>query len=138
MTTADRMNLDATRATMQRYFEASHGDVSMLADDAVFRIMGTGQEHRGPEAITSMLNGLYHGAFEAEARPRNIVFGEGAAVAEFDFVGRHTGEFAGVPATGKDVNVPLCVAYDLRDGQIVEARVYFETPVFLAQVGALR
>jgi hypothetical protein len=29
-----------------------------------------------------------------------------------DFVGKHIGEFAGIPATGKDVRVPLCVVYD--------------------------
>jgi hypothetical protein len=33
--------------------------------------------------------------------------------------------------------VPLAVAYDMRDGQLTEGRVYFEVPAFLAQVGAL-
>ena len=61
---------------------------------------------------------------------------EGKAVWEADFIGRHVGEFAGVPATGKDVRVPFAVADDVRDGQIVEGRVYFEVPVFFA-VGAL-
>jgi predicted ester cyclase len=65
----------------------------------------------------------------------NTVFGEGVAVLEADFVGRPIGEFAGVPATGKDVRVPLAVVYDVRDGVIVQGRVYFETPAFLAQVG---
>lgn len=99
--------------------------------------MSTGEEHRGPEAIRAMLDYFYHQAFEADAHPRNLVVGEGTAAGEWDFVGRHTGEFAGVPATGKEVNVPLCVCYDLRDGKIVEARIYFEVPAFLAQVGAL-
>ena len=47
------------------------------------------------------------------------------------------GKFAGVPATGKEVRVPFAVHYDLADGLIVAGRVYFEVPVFLAQVGAL-
>jgi steroid delta-isomerase-like uncharacterized protein len=137
METDRRMSVDETRDVLERYFAADHEVGDVMADDAVFRIMATGEEHRGPEAIGRMLDFFYHHAFAAEARARNLVIGEGSAVGEWDFIGRHTGEFAGVPATGKDVNVPLCVAYDLRDGKIVEGRVYFETPAFLAQVGAL-
>ncbi len=84
-----------------------------------------------------MLNWFYHGAFEATAETKNTLVGEGVAAIEADFVGRHIGEFAGVPATGKDVNVPLTVWYGLRDGKIVEGRIYWETGAFLAQVGAL-
>jgi predicted ester cyclase len=51
-------------------------------------------------------------------------------------VGTHLGEFAGVPATGRQVRVPLAVAYDLEAGRITRGRVYFEIPAFLAQVTA--
>lgn len=132
-----RMSVEETRDVIERYFAADHGDVNVMADDVVFRVMATGDDHHGPEDITRMLDFFYHVAFEATARQRNLVIGEGSAVGEWDFVGRHIGEFAGVPATNREVNVPLCVAYDLRDGKIVEGRIYFETPAFLAQVGAL-
>ena len=52
-----------------------------------------------------------------------------------NLVGKHVGEFAGIPATGKDVRIPLCVNYDLEDGKIKRARVYFEMPVLLQQLG---
>jgi predicted ester cyclase len=99
--------------------------------------MATGQEHRSPEGIRAMLDYFYHGAFDATAETKNVIVGAGIAVLEADFVGRHIGEFAGVAPTGKDVRVPLVVIYDVRDDRIVEGRVYFETPAFLAQVGAL-
>ncbi len=54
---------------------------------------------------------------------------------EGDFVGKHIGEFAGIPATGKDVCVPLCVVYDLVNDQIKQGRVYFEMPALLQQLG---
>jgi steroid delta-isomerase-like uncharacterized protein len=137
MTTERGMSVAETRAVMNAYFEANHSDVSMIADDCVFRVMATGDESRGPEAIVGMINYFYSVAFEAEAERRNFIVGEGSAFLEADFVGTHTGDFAGVPATGRSVRVPLAVAYDLRDGKIVEGRVYFEIPAFLAQVGAL-
>jgi predicted ester cyclase len=54
---------------------------------------------------------------------------------EGEFVGKHIGEFAGIPATGKDVRVPLCVVYDLENDQIKRGRIYFETPALLQQLG---
>jgi steroid delta-isomerase-like uncharacterized protein len=131
------MSVEATREVLDRYFAADHDDVSMMADDVTFTIMGTGQAHVGPAAIAGMLHWFYHVAFEATAEPRNLVIGDGHAFGEWDLVGRHTGEFAGVPATGKEVRVPLAVAYDVENGRLTRGRVYFETPVFLAQVGAL-
>jgi steroid delta-isomerase-like uncharacterized protein len=135
--TIRRMSVDETRSTLSRYLASGHSDLEIMAPDVCFTVMATGQEFRGPDAIAAMLGYFYHGAFEAEAINQRLVVGEGRAVGEWDFVGRHIGEFAGVPATGKDVNVPLAVAYDLEDGRVVRGRVYFETPAFLGQVGAL-
>ncbi len=137
MSVGQRMSVDETAEVFERYASGQHSDVSTLAPDVVFRVMATGQEFRSPEGVLGMLDWFYHGAFEATATERTRIIGEGVVAAEFDFVGRHTGEFAGVPPTGKDVTVPLAVVYELGGGQIVEGRIYFETPAFLAQVGAL-
>ncbi len=131
------MSVESTRATMEAYFKSEHSDVSMMTDDVVFRVVATGQEAKGPQAVLGMLDYFYHGAFEATADLKNVIFADGQACGEWDFTGKHTGEFAGVPATGKEVHVPLCVVYDLEDDKIKAARIYFEVPAFLAQVGAM-
>ncbi len=61
------MSIESTRETMLRYFNSAHGDVSMMADDVVFTIMATGQEHHTPEGVMGMLNYFYHIAFDAIA-----------------------------------------------------------------------
>lgn len=131
------MTIESTRATLDKYFNAEHSDGSMMAADVVFTVMATGQEHHGPDAVLGMLQYFYHIAFEATASMTNMVIGEGKAITEWDFTGKHTGEFAGVPATGKEVHVPLCVAYDLENNRIKRGRIYFEIPAFLAQVGTM-
>ena len=129
------MSIEATRETMLRYFNSEHSDVRTMADDVVFTIMATGAEHRGREGVTAMLNYFYHVAFDATAENRVTLFGETNAMVEGDFVGKHIGEFAGIPPTGKDVRVPLCVVYDLDHNKIRRGRVYFEMPVLLRQLG---
>lgn len=129
------MSAETTRAVMTRYFDSEHSDASMLASDVVFTIMGTGQEHHGREGVLGMLNYFYHIAFDATATTRTLLFGEHNAMVEGDFVGKHIGEFAGIPATQKDVRVPLCVVYDLENDQIKRGRVYFEMPALMQQLG---
>ncbi len=131
------MSVESTREVMERYMSSEHTDVSDMADDVVFTIMATGQEHKGPEAILGMLNYFYRVAFDATADTLNTIYADGQCCLEAAFRGKHIGEFAGVPASGKEVNVPLCVVYKLEDDKIKRANVYFEIPAFLAQVGAM-
>lgn len=126
---------ESTRETVRKYWDSGHSDVSMMAADVVFTVMATGEESQGPEAVLGLLNYFYHGAFDARGDIRNEIIAAGKATWEGYFVGRHIGEFAGIPATGRDVNVPLCVVYDLEDDQIKRARVYLEMPVLMAQLG---
>lgn len=129
------MSIEKTREAIQRYYDSEHRDVSMMADDVVFTVMATGQENHGREGVLGMLKYFYKIAFDATAEPRVTLIGEENAVWEGEFIGKHIGEFAGIPATGKDVHVPLCVVYDLENDQIKRGRVYFEMPVLLEQLG---
>ena len=129
------MSVDSTREVITRYVESQHSDLSMMADDVVFTNMATGDEHRGPDGVSEMLQYVYHTAFDARAESRNMILADGKAVLEADFMGRHIGEFAGIPATNKEVRVPLCVVYDLENDQIKRGRVYFEIPALMQQIG---
>ena len=62
--------------------------------------------------------------------------GQGYGCLEADFVGTHTGEFDGMPATGKTVKVPMAVIYELRSGMITAGHIYFDMLVLMAQIGA--
>ena len=129
------MSVESTKEAMMRYKAADHSDTSMMADDVVFTVMATGQRHETPEGVLGMLNYFYHVAFEATAEPLTEIYGDSNAVLEAVFVGKHLGEFAGIPATGKSVRVPFCVVYDLESAKIKQGRVYFEIPALMAQLG---
>lgn len=128
------MSAERTREAMTRYWESNHRDLSMMAPDVVFTTMATGEQHRGPDGVRRMLEHVYQVAFDARAEFRTKLLGEEQAMVEGEIVGTHIGEFAGVPATGRPVRVPLCVVYDLDDGLIKQARVYLEMPTLLRQL----
>ncbi len=129
------MSIQSTQEVMQRYWDDSSTDMSMLAEDVVYTVMGTGQEARGPAGVMQLLRDFYHTAFDASADVTNTIVGDNQAVLEADFTGKHIGDFAGIAATGKEVHVPLCVVYDLQDDQIKRARIYFEIDALRQQLG---
>ncbi|MBI5301135.1 MAG: ester cyclase [Chloroflexi bacterium] len=115
-------------------FNSGRGDPKMMTGDVVFTIMATGQEHRGPAGVLGMLTYLYHIAFDAAAEIKNVVAADQHVAIEGDFIGKHVGEFAGVPATNKEVRVPLAIVYDLENDQIKCGRIYFEMPALWRQL----
>ncbi len=126
------MSVEETREVMSAYLQG-HGERT-IADDAVFTVMGTGEVARGRADIGQMLEDLYQTAFDARAELRNMVVDDGVAMAEYRFIGKHIGEFMGVPATGVMVDHPFCVAYDIENGKIVAARIYFEMEALRRQL----
>ena len=110
-------------------------DAIYVAENAVFKNMNTGDQINGRKAIADMLHYIYHVAFDAKAIVNNTVITKTHALVEASFVGNHIGEFAGIPATGKQVNVPLCVTYDLNeDGLIQNGRIYMLMDVMMQQL----
>ncbi len=129
------MSVKKTRKVMKKYFGGGHDLAELMANDVEFTIVGTGEVHQGPEAVGAMLKHIYSVAFDAKAEITNTVYGKKGASAEFNIKGKHIGEFAGIPATGKEVDVPVVVNYDVEDGKIKRGRVYMEMPVLLEQLG---
>jgi len=129
------MTLESTQHIMEKYWNSEHSDLNLLADDVVFTMMATGEETRTPQGVKGLLNYFYHVAFDAAVDSAKTIISDGHAMLEGFVVGKHIGEFAGIPATGKDIRVPICVSYDLENDQINRARIYFEIPVLMQQLG---
>ncbi len=124
--------LEMTQKNMRDYLRTH--DARYVTDDAVFINKATGERIEGREAIGQMLTFLYHTAFDAHAESTNVMVTEDRAVGEGLFIGKHIGEFAGIPATGKIVSVPICVTYKLEKTLITEARVYMMMDVLMKQL----
>jgi predicted ester cyclase len=132
-TTIQKEALATAQKNMLAYFDTL--DVKFVAEDAVYKNLSTGQVHKGRAEIGALLHYMYHVAFDARIDRTSSVVTEDRAMVEGFFKGRHIGEFAGIQATNREVNVPLCVSYNLKNGLIQEARIYMSSDVMREQLG---
>ncbi|MHB8489092.1 MAG: ester cyclase [Candidatus Dormibacteria bacterium] len=127
------MSLDETRRVMEGYF-GSHGG-SWFADDVEFHDMSQPEPQRGRANVEAWLDSFYHGAFaEARADEARLVVGDGVAAADWVFKGRHAGSLMGEQPTGKLVEVPMAALYEIAAGEIVRARLYYDSAALARQL----
>ena len=129
------MPIELTRQALAGYLQ--NHDERYLAEDTVFTDTSTGREWRGREAVSGMLHHFYSEAFDADGETTNLIVAEDHGVWEGHFVGRHIGQFAGIPPTGRDVRVPIVVVYDVENGQVKRGRIYMQALVLMQQLGVL-
>jgi steroid delta-isomerase-like uncharacterized protein len=121
------MSIEDTQAVIDAYLDAllAREDIApYFSDDVAFELADVGQRVEGRDAVVDAIVEMHEQTFDAHPELTHLVVGEGTAAAEVVFVGTHTGDFAGIPATGKQVAVPYAVFYDLADGKITTLRIY--------------
>jgi len=120
---------ESGRTTMDAYLHAltiRGSFAEFLTDDVKLDMVGAGMSAQGREEVKNFIRYAHEQAFDGRPELKSLIVdldGQRAAL-EVDFVGRHTAEFAGIPATGRDVRVPYSVHYDLNDGGISALRIY--------------
>jgi steroid delta-isomerase-like uncharacterized protein len=131
------MSVETTSQTMRSYLDAllARGEFAdSFTDDITWTTVGTGQELQGRQPVRDFISWMHTQAFDAHPKVKTLVVGDGQAALEADFVGTHTGEFLGIPPTGKSVQVPYCLVYDLRDDEIAAVRSYMPMDLFAQQL----
>ena len=121
------MSIEETQAVMDAYLAAlvAREDIApYFSDDVAFELVDVGQRVEGRDEVVDAIVELHEQTFDAHPEVTNLVIGEGTAAVEVVFVGTHTGDFAGIPATGMQVAVPYAVFYDLADSKITTLRIY--------------
>jgi predicted ester cyclase len=121
------MSTEETQAAIDAYLAAlvAREDIApFFSDDVVLELVDVGQEIQGRDAVAGAIVDLHEQTFDARPELTNLLVGEGTAAVEAVFVGTHTGEFVGIPATGREVAVPYAVFYDLAEGEITALRIH--------------
>jgi len=131
------MSVEVTLATLRSYLDAliARGDFAdYFTDDVTWTTVGGGQQLQGRQPVRDFLIWMHTQAFDAHPEIKTLVVGDGRAALEADLVGVHTGDFLGLPATGKPVQVPYCMVYELHDDKIAVLRAYIPMDLFTQQL----
>ena len=131
--------LGVVRRHMESENELDFATTLATFDHPRYELVATGQVYDGAEEVS----GYYRTSRAAfpDQRNENVVltYGEGAVVAEFDLLGTHLGELAGLAATGRTFRCRMCAVFLFPEGsdRIIGERVYFDQGTILRQlVGA--
>jgi hypothetical protein len=130
--------IDQTRATLIAFIAtvARRGRLERhLAADVTFAAVATGQFIYGRAAVARFIRTFHGGAFNARTRVKASLVNGQRVVLELDLVGTHTGEFLGVAATGRPIDVPCTLAFEVRDGMIGAMAGYLPIGSLLEQIG---
>lgn len=137
------MTRDAILALLARRADAWRRlDVAALladyADDAVVESPLAGGTMHGPDQIKQVFQ-TYFAAFPHLTMEQGevLVDGQRAAVLA-TFSGKDQGGFMGMPASGRQVTIPVVFLYEFRDGKIVRDRRVYDFTGMLIQVGSLK
>jgi steroid delta-isomerase-like uncharacterized protein len=134
------MGIEENKAIVRRFAEEvlQKHDLSVIdkiiSEDYVFHGPG-GQEIKGPEGFrqlaTISLAGFPDGSYIIDDM---VAEGDTVAV-RYTRTGTHTGEYHGIPPTGKQISVPVALFYRLAGSKIIEALGYSDSLVLFQQLG---
>lgn len=138
------MTGELTKLVRQHYTNVSEGQIDrnrdILSDDIVHINAAIGTVS-GIEAFLAFASGFKKAFPDLHWDVREFIEGTNIVVIEGVFLGTNTGPMIGptgtLPATGRRVELPFCDIWKVRNGRIVENRIYYDQVMFLSQLGLL-
>ena len=96
-----------------------------------------GQVRDGEVAVRELLQGLMNGFPDLHAEIGKMRHADDAVFGEGLITGTHDGEWAGIPATGCRVEVPVAAFFEIDGDRLHCEKVYMDFSAVLTQIGVL-
>lgn len=131
---------EANKALVRRYYESTFGDLSGIEGI----VASTFVDHHfppdmppGPAGVRKFFTEFIPGIFSDTRIEIDFLLAEGNKVdCHFVFHGTHSGDGAGIPASGNLVRVPAISTFRIADGILVEAWEIYDAGGMVAQMQA--
>ncbi len=115
-------------------------DRDLMSED-IIHVNATAGTIRGIEAFLGFVTAFKQAFPDLHWDMREFIEGSDTVVAEGVFIGTNTGAMVGprgpITATGRRVELPFCDIWKVRNGRIVENRIYYDQVTFLGQLGLM-
>lgn len=103
-------------------------------DPNVVQINNTGNLE-GITAFRDYYKNFLTGFSDIKFTVKNIFGQDNKIVKHWNFTGKHTGDFFGIPATGKRVDVEGVTLVKMKDGRIAQEQDFMDNGVLMQQLG---
>lgn len=112
------------------------GTLATLTPDCLFEDVPSGETFKGHEAVRRYYGKWWAAFGNVPSKSRRHVAAPDLLVVETRFVGTHKGEFDGVAASGRPIDLPVAIFVSFRDGLMSGERFYYDRRTLLSQIGA--
>src|SRR5262245_34623976 len=96
-----------------------------------------GDPSDGEEAVRKLLQGLMHGFPDLHAELGKMRHADDAVFGEALITGTHDGEGAGIPPTGRRIEVPIAGIFEFDEDRLLCEKLYVDFAAVLTQIGVL-
>jgi steroid delta-isomerase-like uncharacterized protein len=96
-----------------------------------------GQPSDGAEAVRELLQGLMDGFPDFHIDMGKMRHADDAVIIEGLITGTQDGEWAGIPPTGRRIEVPVAAIFEFDEDRLLCETVYMDMATVLTQIGVL-
>ena len=101
-----------------------------------YEVVPLGDPIDGAGDVRDLLAGLFAGFPDFHAAIERLHHGERAVAVELRMRGTHRGPWAGLPATGRSIDVPALSLFEFDGDRLTCEKVYFDMATLMRQLGA--
>lgn len=101
-----------------------------------YNVLPMGAVSEGEEAVRQLVAGLLTAFPDFHFEIRKLHHADDAVILEGVMSGTHKGDFAGLPARGRRMELPLACIFDFEDDRLVNESVYFDLATLQRQLTA--
>jgi len=102
-----------------------------------YEVVPLGEPVDGAANVRDLLKGLMEGFPDFHAEIERLHHSDNVVAAEVRMRGTHRGPWAGVPPTGRRIDVPTMCLFEFESDKLLCEKVYFDMATLLRQLGAL-
>ncbi|MBL8661622.1 MAG: ester cyclase [Candidatus Odyssella sp.] len=105
-------------------------------DHPRYEVVPLGDPIDGADNVRDLLAGLFAGFPDFCVEIERLHHGDGAVTVEARIRGTHRGPWAGIPATGRRIDVPALSLFLFDGDRLACEKVYFDMATLMRQLGA--
>lgn len=120
MDAENRHDVDATLATFHR---------------PCYDVVPVNEMHDGSDSVRDLWDGIFSALPDWHCEPGPMFHADDAVFVEVRMTGTQMGEWQGIPATGRPIDVRVGCLFEFEDDRLLCERVYFDFLTILRQLG---